>query len=198
MTIAPAQLEPELAEAYRQCADKNILAALNPKIFFGYFSVCADPSQGHGHDTTFPGLDWGQSAEALLWLGRTAEVLASWEYVKPFLREDGLLPFAIVPSQAGTTVQMALPKKTETYPFTVAANGGAYCHWFPGNPLLMLPNVTFLQVADAIFQQTGDRAWLAAQLPVLRRVADWVVQQVTGRVGEGRGILCRAAAAAGA
>ena len=69
MTLAPSQLEPELAEAYRQCADKNVLAALNPKIFFGYFSVCADPTQGHGHDTTFPGLDWGQSAEALLWLG---------------------------------------------------------------------------------------------------------------------------------
>jgi len=27
----------------------------------------------------FPGLYWGQLAEALLWLGRKAEVLASWE-----------------------------------------------------------------------------------------------------------------------
>ena len=122
-TVAPRQLEPELAEAYRQCADKSVLAALNPKIFFGYFSVCADPSQGHGFNTTFPGLDWGQSAEALLWLGRQAEVLASWDYVKTFLREDGLIPFAICPDQAGTTVQMSLPKKTETFPFTVAANG---------------------------------------------------------------------------
>ncbi|HND63003.1 MAG TPA: hypothetical protein PLB90_16110 [Opitutaceae bacterium] len=178
MTVAPPQLEPELAEAYRECADRNVLAALNPKIFFGYFSVCADPSQGHGHDTTFPGLDWGQSAEALLWLGRRAEVLASWDYVKTFLREDGLLPFAIVPGQAGTTVQMKLPQKDESYPFTVEKNGGAYCHWFPGNPLLMLPNVTFLQMADAIVRHTGDRAWLAAQVPILRRVADWMTRQV--------------------
>ena len=95
MTRAPEGLEPELAECYRQCADKNVLAALNPKIFFGYFSVCADPSQGHGHDTTFPGLDWGQSAEALLWLGRRAEVMASWDYVKGFLREDGLMRFEL-------------------------------------------------------------------------------------------------------
>ncbi|MDB6093083.1 MAG: hypothetical protein JWM32_645 [Verrucomicrobia bacterium] len=178
-TVAPAQLEPELAEAYRQCADKSVLAALNPNIFFGYFSVCADPKQGHGHNTTFPGLDWGQSAEALLWLGRRAEVLASWEYVKTFLREDGLLPFAIVPDQAGTTVQMNLPKKTESFPFVVAPNGGAYSHWFPGNPLMMLPNVTFVQVAEAIFSRTRDHAWLAAQQPILRCVADWIVQQVT-------------------
>ena len=179
MTVAPPQLEPELAEAYRQCADKSILAALNPKIFFGYFSVCADPSQGHGSNTTFPGLDWGQSAEALLWLGRKAEVLASWDYVKTFLREDGLIPFAIVPDQAGTTAQMKLPKSDKEYPFVVAANGGAYSHWFPGNPLLMLPNVTVVQMADAIFKHTKDQAWLTAQLPYLRRISDWMVQQVT-------------------
>jgi hypothetical protein len=82
---------PEIAEAYTQAAEKNVLAALNPKIFFGYFSVCAD-GQGHGGNTTFPGLDWGQSAEALLWLGRRNEVLASWEYVKGFQRPDGLMP----------------------------------------------------------------------------------------------------------
>jgi len=179
MTIAPPQLEPELAEAYRQCADKNILVALNPKIFFGYFSVCADPTQGHGTNTTFPGLDWGQSAEALLWLGRTAEVLASWEYVKGFLREDGLIPFAIVPDQAGTTTFMELPKKTEKFPFIVAANGGAYSHWFPGNPLMMLPNVTVVQMANAIFKHTKDQKWLAAQQTYLRSLTGWIIKQVT-------------------
>jgi hypothetical protein len=179
MTVAPPQLEPELAEAYRQCADKSILAALNPKVFFGYFSVCADPTQGHGSNTTFPGLDWGQSAEALLWLGRRDEVLASWEYVKGFLREDGLIPFAIIPDQAGTTQMMELPRRTEKFPFTVAPNGGAYSHWFPGNPLLMLPNVTVVQLAAAIFKQTKDQAWLTAQLPYLRSVTDWMVKQVT-------------------
>jgi len=45
-----------LVEAYRAAAEQNVLRALNPKVFFGYFSVCAD-GQGHGHNTTFPGLD---------------------------------------------------------------------------------------------------------------------------------------------
>lgn len=178
-TVAPSALEPELAEAYRQCADKSVLAALNPKVFFGYFSVCADPSQGHGSNTTFPGLDWGQSAEALLWLGRRAEVLASWDYVKTFLREDGLIPFAIIPDQAGKTTLMELPKMTEKFPFVVAANGGAYSHWFPGNPLMMLPNVTVLQMADAIFTHTRDQTWLAAQQSYLHAASDWMVRQVT-------------------
>ena len=101
----PDYLDPDLAEAYRQAAERNVLAALNEKVFFGFFSVCAD-GQGHGGNTTYPGLDWGQSAEALLWLGRRAEVLASWEYVKQFQREDGRLPFAILPDLAGKTVML--------------------------------------------------------------------------------------------
>ena len=65
----PSRLPPDLHEAYLQAAERNVLRALNPGVFFGYFSVCAD-GQGHGGNTTYPGLDWGQSAEALLWLGR--------------------------------------------------------------------------------------------------------------------------------
>lgn len=179
MTLAPAQLPPDLAEAYRECADRNVLAALNPKIFFGYFSVCADPSQGHGHDTTYPGLDWGQSAEALLWLGRKAEVLASWDYVKSFLREDGLLPFAINPGLAGQTVWCEIATSKEKFPLVIEPNGGIYRHWFPGNPLFALANTTLLQMADTIFRHTGDQAWLAAQRPVLRPATDWLMRQVT-------------------
>ncbi len=106
-------------------------------------------------------------------------MLASWDYVKSFLRDDGLIPFAIVPDQAGQTHMMELPKKTEKFPFIVAANGGAYSHWFPGNPLMMLPNVTVIQVADAIFQHTKDETWLAAQRSYLRSVTDWMSRQVT-------------------
>lgn len=177
-TVAPAALDAELAEAYCACADRNVLAALNPKIFFGYFSVCADPTQGHGSDTTYPGLDWGQSAEALLWLGRRAEVLASWDYVKSFLRADGLIPFAINPGLAGQTVYCELPQSKEKFPLVIEPNGGIYRHWFPGNPLFALANTTFLQMADVIFRHTGDRAWLAAQMPALRPVADWLMRQV--------------------
>jgi len=168
----PDQLPLEIAEAYQAAAEKNVLAALNPKIFFGYFSVCAD-GKGHGGNTTFPGLDWGQSAEALLWLWRKAEVLASWEYVKGFQREDGLLPFAIIPDIAGKTIEIF------GYPMTAAADGAAFTHWAPGNPLRTLANVTFLQLADAIFAQTADRDWLAEQIPYLRRAAEWLQGQIT-------------------
>lgn len=178
MTVPPATLPPDLAEAYTACADRNVLAALNPKIFFGYFSVCADPTQGHGHNTTYPGLDWGQSAEALLWLGRRAEVLASWDYVKSFLRADGLIPFAINPDQAGTTVWVELPTYKEKFPLTIEPNGGIYKHWFPGNPLFALANTTVIQMADAIHRHTGDDAWLAAQRPYLHAVTTWLTQQI--------------------
>ena len=167
-----SRLPPDLAEAYCQAAEKNVLAALNPKIFFGFFSVCAD-GKGHGGNNTYPGLDWGQSAEALLWLGRKAEVLASWDYVKGHQREDGLVPFAILPDLAGKTVDVG------GYPLTGDDKGAVFVHWVPGNPLRTLANVTFLTLADAIFDQTQDRHWLAAQSPWLRRAAEWLQSQIT-------------------
>lgn len=170
--VIPAHLPPEIREAYLQAAEKNILAALNPKIFFGYFSVTAD-GRGHGGNTTFPGLDWGQSAEALLWLGRRAEVLASWEYVKSFQRDDGLLPFAILPDIAGKTIDIS------GFPLTADDRGAVFRHWVPGNPLRTLANVTFLLLADAIFSQMGDREWLVHQLPHLEHAADWLLHQMT-------------------
>ncbi len=163
-----------LAMAYRAAARQNVLRALNPGVFFGYFSVCAD-GQGHGNHTTYPGLDWGQSAEALLWLGRTAEVLASWNYVKSFQRADGLIPFAILPNLAGTTSMIS-----ERYPLTVDARGAVFTHWVPGNPLRTLANVTFLLLADAIWSQVGDLAWLQGQALHLRKAAEWLRAQITG------------------
>lgn len=166
-------LHPENAVAYEKCATQNVLAALNPKIFFGYFSVCAD-GVGHGGNTTFPGLDWGQSAEALLWLGRDKEVLASWEYVKSFQREDGLLPFAILPDIAGKTIQMPGGNT-----LTAATNGAVFEHWVPGNPLRTLANVTTILMAEAIHRHTGDAKWLARQAGMLARTASWLICQVT-------------------
>ena len=168
----PANLPPDIADAYRQAAERNLLTALNPSVFFGYFSVCAD-GRGHGGNTTYPGLDWGQSAEALLWLGRREEVLASWEYVKGFQRADGLVPFAIMPDMAGQTIDVG------GYPLTVEANGAIFRHWVPGNPLRTLANVTLLLLADAIFLRLADRAWLAGQLPWLRRAVDWLHTQLS-------------------
>lgn len=172
-TDLPNGLPPDIAEAYIQAAEKSVLAALNPEVFFGYFSVCAD-GKGHGWNNTFPGLDWGQSADALLWLGRTEEVLASWEYVKGFQREDGLLPLAILPDAAGQDSVAA-----GTFPMSVAPNGGLYTHWVPGNPLRTLANVTFLQLADAILAHTGDDAWLSAQMPWLQPAAEWLLTQIS-------------------
>lgn len=168
----PRFLPDDLADAYRAAADKNVLAALNPRIFFGYFSVCAD-GLGHGGNTTFPGLDWGQSAEALLWLGRQAEVLASWDYVRSFQRDDGLIPFAILPDLANRT------EIVWGSPLRVEARGAVFVHWVPGNPLRTLANVTFLLLADAIYRRTADAGWLRDQIPWLRRAAEWLRTQIT-------------------
>ena len=119
-----------LTEAYRQSAERNVLAALNPQVFFGYFSVCAD-GIGHGRNTTYPALDWGQTLEALLWLGRTDEVLASWDYVRSFQRHDGLLPICIMPDLSGQTVEASYG-----YTMKLDARGALWEHWWPGNPLL--------------------------------------------------------------
>ncbi len=185
----PDDLPPDIAEAYRAAAEKNVLAALNPKVFFGYFSVCAD-GRGHGGNTTFPGLDWGQSAEALLWLGRSAEVLASWEYVKGFQREDGLVPFAILPGSAGQTMG-------GKYPLTVARNGAVFEHWVPGNPLRTLANVTTILLMERIYSlvndfcplpdkrqksftsRVGGTEWLAQQAEMLHRSTTWLIGQVS-------------------
>jgi len=163
-----------LTAAYDQSASHNVLAALNEKVFFGYFSVCAD-GKGHGGDTTFPGLDWGQSAEALLWLGRGDIVRASWDYVKSYQREDGLLPFAILPAHAGTTFPIL------GNPITIDSRGAAYVHWEPGNPFRTLALVTYLQVANAFFRHTRDEAWLRRQAGSLRLALDWMERTVTAR-----------------
>lgn len=178
LTLPPALQalnDPLLTEAYQQAAQRSVLAALNPSVFFGYFSVCADGG-GHGGNTTYPGLDWGQSAEALLLLGREAEVLASWDYVMPFQREDGLFPFAILPDSAGQTVTVM-----DDYPLTIERNGGIYRHWVPGNPLRILANVTVILTAGAIYGRTGGVEWLRAQSHALRRAAAWLAEQVSDR-----------------
>ncbi len=158
---APRLPDPLLTEAYEAAALKSVLAALNDTVFFGYFSVCGD-GKGHGGNTTFPGLDWGQSAEALLWLGRDDVVRASWDYVKSFQRAGGPLPFAILPDHAGKAFDIL------GNPVQVDPNGGLYRHWEPGNPFLTLADVTYVQVADAFFRATGDLDWLRRQAESLR------------------------------
>ena len=163
----PQMPDALVTTAYEKAATKSVMAAVNNAVFFGYFSVCAD-GKGHGHDTTFPGLDWGQSAEALLWLGRADLVRASWEYVKSFQREDGLLPFAIIPGQADKNVEVLGNK------MRIEANGGIYVHWAPGNPFRTLAQVTYIQMADAIFRHTQDGGWLREQIPSLKRTVQWL------------------------
>ena len=56
--------------------------------------------------------------DSLLWLGQVETVLANWDYVRSFQRDDGCLPLAILPTQAGKDIG---PKG---YPGVVAKNGG--------------------------------------------------------------------------
>ncbi len=169
--------DKDLRSAYTESAVKNVLAAVNPKVFPGYWSVCAD-GQGFGYGYTYPSLDGHQMTDALLWLGQIDVVKANWAYVRSFQRADGSLPIAILPDlagkQAGEGEHLA----------QVAGNGGLYTHWVPGNPLLALADPTFIQNADDIFRMTLDRKWLEAELPAVNLSAEHLASLVTdeGRV----------------
>jgi len=62
--------DPLIREAYERAANQNILAAVNPKVFYGYYSVCAD-GLGFGYGNSYPSLDGHQMTdprqEAILW-----------------------------------------------------------------------------------------------------------------------------------
>jgi hypothetical protein len=159
--------DKEIVEAYRRAATQNVLTAVNPKVFDGYFSVCAD-GIGFGYGCTYPSLDGHQMTDALLFLGQVGVANANWDYVRKFQRPDGQLPIAILPSSAG---QMIGPPNMQS---KVDANGGLYVHWVPGNPLRALAGPTYIQNADVIFRCTQDRQWLLRQLPSINLAADYL------------------------
>jgi hypothetical protein len=150
-----------LNAAYQHSVQNNVLAALNPKVFFGYFSVCAD-GQGFGYANTYPSLDGHQLSHALLFLGRKEEVLANWEYVKRYQKPSGHLPIMI-------------DSKGE----------GLYVHWCPGDPLRALGAVTYAHNAYAIYTHTLDDVWLRANLQSVNLAMEYLASLVTpdGRVG---------------
>ncbi|MEW6236335.1 MAG: hypothetical protein AB1656_13190 [Candidatus Omnitrophota bacterium] len=164
--------DAQIAEAYGQAARKNVLAAVNPKVFPGYWSVCAD-GQGFGFGNTYPSLDGHQMTDALLWLGQADVVKANWEYVKKFQKPNGQLPLAILPASAGQRIGPASAWSL------VDANGGLYRHWAPGDPLRALAGPTYIQNADAIFRFTQDREWLEKQLPSINLAADYLASLTT-------------------
>ena len=164
--------DSELVLAFEQASTRNVLAAVNPKVFFGYWSVCAD-GQGFGYGNTYPSLDGHQLTDALLWLGQVEVVKANWNYVRSFQRQDGLLPLAIFPSMAGRKIG---PDNTQA---TIANNGGLYEHWVPGNPLGALASPTYIQNADAIFRNTLDKEWLSAQIPSINLAANYLASLTT-------------------
>ena len=170
--VMPLDLpDQEIVVACERAAAQNVLAAVNPKVFPGYWSVCAD-GQGFGYGNTYPSLDGHQMADALLWLGQVQTVKANWDYVRSFQRPDGLLPLAILPASAGKKIGVGPAMAM------VDANGGLYRHWVPGNPLAALAGPTYIQNADVIFRFTQDRQWLEAQLPSVNLAADYLASLV--------------------
>jgi hypothetical protein len=168
----PSLPDEDLVTAYRYAAGQNVLAAIAPEVFPGYFSVCADGS-GFGPGNTYPSLDGNQMSEALLWLGEVEVVKSNWDYVRSFQRPNGHLPLAILPSLAGQSIGSAEAQAT------VDANGGLYKHWVPGNPLAALASPTFIQNADVIYRHTLDRGWLEAQIGSVNRAADYLATLTT-------------------
>ena len=165
--LVPDLPDPLVAEAYAMAARQNVLAAVNPGIFPGYWCVCAD-GEGFGRGNSYPALDGHQLADALLWLGQTETVRLNWDYVRGFQRENGQLPFAILPALAGQDIG---PEDSRA---PVDANGGLYRHWVPDDPLRALGYPTYIQNADVYYRRTGDRAWLEANLPSVNRAGDFL------------------------
>lgn len=161
----PELPDPMIREAYEKAASRNVLAAVNANVFFGYWSVCAD-GQGHGFGNTYPALDGHQMTDALMWLGQVEVVKANWDYVKQFQQPDGQLPFAIWPGKSGRDKLW-------------------FSHHVPGDPLRALSAPTYIQNADVIFRFTQDRSWLRQQLPSVNLAADHLASLVTpeGAVG---------------
>ncbi|MHB8971397.1 MAG: hypothetical protein ACYC3X_23345 [Pirellulaceae bacterium] len=176
----PSLPDAELVETYRHAATDNVLAAVNPRVFPGYFSVCAD-GQGFGYGNSYPSLDGHQMTDALLWLGQVEVARLNWDHIRTFQQANGRLPLAILPSLAGQKIGMAPALGT------VDANGGLYEHWVPGNPLAALASPTFIQNADVIYRHTRDREWLAAQMDSVNLAADYLASLTTpeGVVGGG-------------
>ena len=168
----PSLPDPLIVEAYERSARNNVLAAVNPRVFPGYWSVCAD-GRGYGYGNTYPSLDGHQMSDALLWLDQVDAVQANFDYVRSFQRQDGALPLAILPAQAGKTIG------PPGFTAAVSANGGLYRHWVPGDPLAALAGPTYIQNAAAIFQRTLDRDWLAARIASVNRAADSLASLVT-------------------
>ena len=164
--------DKEMIIAYEKAATQNVLDAVNPKVFFGYWSVCAD-GVGFGYGNTYPALDGHQMADALLWLGKIDVVKANWDYIRSFQRPNGQLPFAILPSMAG---KMIGPDGCRA---PVDSNGGLYRHWVPADPLRALSYPTYIQNADIIFRWTQDRKWLIEQLPSINLAADFLASLTT-------------------
>lgn len=149
-----------LNEVYRHSAEGNVLAALNPKVFFGYFCVCAD-GQGFGYAHTYPSLDGHQLTHALLFLGRAEEALANWDYVKRWQKPNGQLPIRID-----------------------SQGEGLYVHWVPGDPLRTLGATTLAHNAYALYTHTLDDEWLRTNLECINLSASFLESFVTpqGRV----------------
>ena len=143
-----------IEECYKQAAEKNVLAAVNPEIFFGYWSVCAD-GKGYGYGKTYPSLDGNQMTEALLWLGQTEVVLANWDYVRSYQKANGHLPMRI--DDKGI---------------------GLYKHHVPGDPLRALGATTYIQNARAIFRHTKDRKWLASQIASVNLATEFLISLI--------------------
>ena len=100
--------DADIVSAFARAATQNVLAAVDPSVFFGYWSVCAD-REGFGCGNTYPSLDGHQMTDALLWLGQVEVVKANWDYVRSFQKPNGRLPLAILPGATAVYGQPVEP-----------------------------------------------------------------------------------------
>ena len=187
--LLPEIKDITIRQALEHAIEDHLLTAMRHAAYFGHFSVTSDG--GHfGSQNTWPGLDSWEMAGAFLLLGKTQEVLSYFDYVRASQRDDGNVPFAIVPED-----DVRLPEQRadcfqgfrypdDIFTYQQPDKGyperqwiGLFFHWKPENPLSLLAPVSYILTGAEIFAATGDGAWLKEQLPSLDRAGRYLLAQ---------------------
>lgn len=173
----PHDLQHEVIAGVRAALDRSLYPCLRERAYPGHFLI--DVNGNYGEENTWPGLDSWQMAGAYLLLGRHREVLDYFDFVQASQREDGDIPFLILPADSppkgmDTYLRgLRYPQNVYTYKPVVRPGQppysnmnerkwiGVFRHWeVKVDPLSTLGPICFILTGQEIFAATQSTAWL--------------------------------------
>jgi len=187
--------EPLIRRGVEEAVCKTLKIAMLEKAYPGHFTVTADGS-GFGTESTWPGLDSWELAGAYLILGYDRLVTDYFEYVKASQRNDGNIPFAILPAEQPPASMdtyyrgLNYPEDIFTYsPGKRVMEGvevdypskkwiGLFKHWQTrANPLSVLGPVSHILTAYEIFMKNDSVEWLGSNIESIDAAASHVLSR---------------------